>query len=132
MAVKLWTSPLRGSPRGLELPAVHGVEPAALADELDLVVWVAMRAGALAGLGAEQERADGDVALVGADELVRAAHERQVLLADTVHAAVLLLEKRSAIEARQGRAACPAWRGRLRAGGGADALAGALARRWGR
>src|SRR4051794_39624574 len=56
--------------RGLELLAVHGVQSAALTHELDFVVRMTMRTGAAPRLSTEQKRRDGDVAMLGADELV--------------------------------------------------------------
>src|SRR5215211_615893 len=70
---------------GLDLLAVHLPQPTPLPYELDLVVRVTMRAWPLPGKRVEQEDGHGDVAVVGADELMRAADERQVLLADAVH-----------------------------------------------
>ena len=67
---------------GLELLAVHRPASATRLDELDLVIRMAVRTGPLAGGTVEQEDGDGDVALVGADELVRAADEGEVLFAD--------------------------------------------------
>jgi len=72
----------------LELVAVHGPETAALPHELDLIVWVAMRPGPTPGEGAEEEHGDIDVAVVGPDEMVRAALKWQVFLTDTVHPVV--------------------------------------------
>ena len=46
---------------------------------------VAVRAGAAAGLPVKEEDGDAGVALVGADEVVRAAPEGEILDADVVH-----------------------------------------------
>ena len=54
----------------LELVAIHDPEAAALTDELDLVVRMAMRARTAARRTVEQEDRDADIALVLADELV--------------------------------------------------------------
>src|SRR5207248_11714147 len=67
---------------GLELLAVDRPQSSAFSDELDFVVRVTMRARAVAGKGSEQEHGYLDVAVVGADEVMRAAVEWQVLLAN--------------------------------------------------
>src|SRR5262249_6272608 len=69
----------------LELAPVDDPPPASLLNELHLVVWVAMWSGARARLTAKQEHRYVHAALIGADEVVRAAAKRQVLLADAMH-----------------------------------------------
>jgi hypothetical protein len=72
---------------GLELLAIDVVEAAAFSNELDFVVWMAVGSGTTPGQRSEKERGDGDIALVGPDELVRTALERKVLLTHAIHAA---------------------------------------------
>src|SRR5271165_2181558 len=69
----------------LEGLAVDGPEAATFADELDLVVGVTMGARSGAGFAVEEEDGNGGIALLGADEFMRAADEGQVFLADVVH-----------------------------------------------
>ena len=69
----------------LEFLSIHHVQAAPLSDELDLVVRVAMRSRAASREGAEQKGGNIDVALLGPDELMRAALTWQVLLTDSVH-----------------------------------------------
>lgn len=64
---------------------VDGPNAAAFADELDLVVGMAVRAGAGTGLAVEEEDGDAGVALLGADELMRTAYEGEIFLADVQH-----------------------------------------------
>jgi hypothetical protein len=64
---------------------IYGPQSAPFPDELDLVVGMTVRPRPPARLGVEQEHGDIYVALVGADELMRAAHEWQILLTDMVH-----------------------------------------------
>src|SRR5215207_6519039 len=66
---------------GLELLSIDRPGSAPRSDELDLVVRMPMRTGPLPRQSVKQEDGHGDVALVGADELVRASDEREVLLA---------------------------------------------------
>jgi hypothetical protein len=70
---------------GLKLPAVDLVETPSISDELDFVIGMAMRARPAAGQGIEEKYRDADVALIGADELVRAALEGEILLTHAVH-----------------------------------------------
>jgi hypothetical protein len=72
---------------GLEFLAVDGPEAAALPHELDLIVGMSVGPGTASGKGAEEEHGDVHVAVIGPDELVRAAPKWQVLLADAVHPA---------------------------------------------
>src|SRR5690606_28511589 len=71
---------------GLELLSFDVVQPASLLNELHLVVRMAVRPRAAAGEPVEEEDGNADVAVVGADEVVRAADERQVGLLDSIHA----------------------------------------------
>src|SRR5689334_11628404 len=72
---------------GLELLAVHDITPAPGLNELNLVVRMPVRPRSASGLAVEQEDRHADVALVRADEMMRAAPEGQVLLTHFVHAA---------------------------------------------
>jgi hypothetical protein len=74
----------------LELLPIHDVATATFSQELDLVVGMTMGAGPAAGERPEQEDRDVDVALVRSDELVRAALEGEILLANPIHACALL------------------------------------------
>jgi hypothetical protein len=74
----------------LELLSIHDIVAPAFSQELDLVIGMAMGPGTAAGQGPEQEYRDVDVALVRSDELVRAALEGEILLANAMHAAALL------------------------------------------
>jgi hypothetical protein len=75
---------------GLEFLAVDGPEAAAFSHELDFVVRMTVRPGAPPGESPEEEHRDIHVAVIGPDEVVRAALKREVLLADAVHLGVLL------------------------------------------
>src|SRR5262245_43097177 len=70
---------------GLELRAVDDVAPAPRSHELDFVVWMTVRAWTATRERVEQEHGHVHVAVVGADEMVRAPLERQIFLANTVH-----------------------------------------------
>src|SRR5215510_3550724 len=70
---------------GLELLAVHRPQAAPLPDELHLIVRMTMRSGTTTGQRAEKEDRDVDVAMIGADELMRASLKRQVLLTGSMH-----------------------------------------------
>ena len=70
--------------------AVHVPDPVTLLDELNLIIWMAVRSGATSRKSIEQEYGNADVALVGADEVVRASAKRQICLANTVHALISL------------------------------------------
>jgi hypothetical protein len=74
---------------GFELLAVDCPKPSPFPDELDLIVWMTMGSGPLSRGSVEEEHGDIDVAVVGPDELVRAALKRQVMLANAVHFALL-------------------------------------------
>src|SRR5687768_10349733 len=69
----------------LELFAIHVVPTAALSHELNLVVGMTVRAGTLPRQRAQQKHRNVHVTLVGADEVVRAPLERQILLANAMH-----------------------------------------------
>src|SRR5688572_11302375 len=69
----------------LELLAIHGPQPAAFPDELNLVIWVAMRPRTASRGAVEEEHRNVHVAIPGADEVVRAATERQLFLTNAVH-----------------------------------------------
>jgi hypothetical protein len=73
-----------------EFLSVDGPETAAFPHELDFVVRMTMRARATTRQSAEQEHGDVHIAVVGPDEVVRAALKWQVLLTNAVHPAVLL------------------------------------------
>jgi hypothetical protein len=60
---------------GFELLAVDGPEPSAFSHELDFIVRMAMRSRATARERAEEEYGDIHIAVVGPDELMRAALE---------------------------------------------------------
>src|SRR5690606_28895322 len=70
---------------GLELLSFDVVQRASLLNELHLVVRMAVRPRARAGEPVEEEDGDADVAVLGADEVVRAAAERQVIHLESVH-----------------------------------------------
>src|SRR5262245_52446809 len=88
---------------GLELLAVHRPQPAPFPDELHFIVRMTMRSRTPAGKRAEEEDRHVHVAVVGADELMRAAHERQILLAHSVHRADASGFKRSDSDTRTKR-----------------------------
>jgi hypothetical protein len=73
---------------GFELLAVHGPETPAFPHELDFVVRMTMRAGTAAGEGSKEEDGDVHVAIVRPDEMVRAAPEGQIVLANAIHQSV--------------------------------------------
>jgi hypothetical protein len=70
-----------------ELFSIDVPETAAFPHELHFIVGMTMRSGTTPGEGAEEKHRDVDVAVIGADELVRASLKWQVLLADSVHVA---------------------------------------------
>jgi len=72
---------------GLEFLPVDRPEAPAFPDELDFIVRMPMGPGTTPGEGAEEEGRDVDVAVLGSNELVRAALKGQVLLTHTVHPA---------------------------------------------
>lgn len=72
----------------LELLSVDGPQAASLPHELDFIVRMSMGPGSTPGEGAQEEHRDVDISVIGADKLVRAALEWQILLMDTVHARV--------------------------------------------
>jgi hypothetical protein len=68
-----------------ELLTVDGPESTAFPHELDFIVWMTVWSGTTSREGAEEEHGDVHVAVVGADELMRAALKWEVLLTDAVH-----------------------------------------------
>src|SRR3954447_7404578 len=70
---------------GLELLPVDLIEPSPGPNELDLIVRMPVWSRPASRQGAQQERGDRDVAMVGPDEVVRAAVKRQVLLSNSEH-----------------------------------------------
>jgi hypothetical protein len=70
---------------GLELLSFDDIPCASRVDELDLVIRMAVRTGPAAGLSVEEERRDADVAVLLADEVVRAALVRKILLTNAKH-----------------------------------------------
>lgn len=71
---------------GFELAAVHVPQSPAFRHELNFVVRVTVRSGPAAGRRAEQVDGNVDIAVIGADKLVRAALKRQILLPSPMHA----------------------------------------------
>src|SRR5207248_7928930 len=69
----------------LELASVDDPPSAALLNELHLVVRMTMRTGTGTGLTVEEEHRDVDAAVVGPDEIVRAAAQRKIFLSDANH-----------------------------------------------
>jgi hypothetical protein len=74
----------------LELLTVYSPEAAALSHELNFIVGVTMGSGSASRQSTQKKYGDVHVAVIGPDELVGAAPERQVFLADSVHAEMLL------------------------------------------
>jgi hypothetical protein len=72
---------------GFEFLAVHGPAAAAFPHELDFIVRMTMRPGPAPWEGAEKEYRDIHVAVIGTDEVVRAAVKGQVCLTNAVHPA---------------------------------------------
>jgi hypothetical protein len=72
---------------GLEFLPVDDPEAPALPHELNFIVRMTMGPGTTPWEGVEEEDGDIDVAVLGSDEVVRAALKWQVLLPDTVHPA---------------------------------------------
>ena len=70
---------------GLELLSVDGPSTATFPHELDFIIRMTMRSGPPPREGAEEEHGNVHVAVIGPDEVVRAALEWQVLLPDAVH-----------------------------------------------
>jgi hypothetical protein len=70
---------------GFELFAVDGPETAAFPHELDFIIGMTMGTRPTSRQGAEEEHGDVHVAVVGPDEVVRAALKWEVLLTDAVH-----------------------------------------------
>jgi hypothetical protein len=72
---------------GFEFISVDGPETAAFPHELDFIVGMSMGSRTTARKGAEEERGHIHVAVIGPNEVVRAALKWQVLLTNTVHRA---------------------------------------------
>jgi hypothetical protein len=70
---------------GFEFLTVDDPKTTAFPHELDFIVGMTMGPGAAPGGRAEEEHRDIHVAVISPNELVRAAHKRQVLLTDAVH-----------------------------------------------
>jgi hypothetical protein len=70
---------------GLELLPADHVAAATPAEKLHFIIGMPVGAGSPAGQGSQQEHRDADVAVLSADELMRAALEGEFLLADTMH-----------------------------------------------
>jgi hypothetical protein len=70
---------------GFEFLTVDDPKTTTVLHELDFVVGMTMGPGTTPREGTEEEHGDIHVAVIGPDELVRAAHKRQVLLTDAVH-----------------------------------------------
>jgi hypothetical protein len=64
---------------------IHVPESPAFTHDLNLIIWMAMRPGTTTGKGAEEKDGDIHVAVVGADETMRAALKRKILLTNAVH-----------------------------------------------
>lgn len=73
---------------GVEIGTVHDPVPTSFPYELDFIVGMAVRSGTVAGQRVKQKYGDVHVALIGADELVRAADEREVVLSNVMHRCV--------------------------------------------
>jgi hypothetical protein len=72
---------------GFEFLSVDCPETAAFPHELDFIVGMSMGSRTTPREGAEEERGDVHVAVIGPNEVVRAALKWQVLLTNTVHPA---------------------------------------------
>jgi len=72
---------------GFEFLSVDGPETAAFPHELDFVVRVTMGPWTTPREGAEEESGDIHVAVIGANEVVRATLKGQVLLTNAIHPA---------------------------------------------
>ena len=69
----------------LELLAVDVPETSSLSHELDFIVGMPVWSWSAAGQRIQEEHRDVHVAVLGADELMRAADEWKILLTDAVH-----------------------------------------------
>jgi hypothetical protein len=74
---------------GFKFLPVDGPETPSFPHELDFIVRMAMGPGATPGQRSEEEYRDVYVAVIGPDELMRAALEGQVLLTNAVHLQLL-------------------------------------------
>src|SRR5262245_66570752 len=72
---------------GFELLAVHVPQTTTFPHELHFIVRMTMRPGTAARQRAEEEHRHVHVTVIGADELVRASLERQILLPYSIHGA---------------------------------------------
>ena len=72
----------------LELDAVDIPVASALADELNLIVRVAVWSRSLSGKAVKEKHGDADIAVIGADEVVRAAAMREIFLSCTMHQSI--------------------------------------------
>jgi hypothetical protein len=72
---------------GFEFLSVDGPETSAFPHELDFIVRMTMGSRTTPRESAEQEHRDIHVAIIGPDEVVRAALKGQVLLTNAVHLA---------------------------------------------
>jgi hypothetical protein len=81
---------------GFEFLTVDRPEAPACPDELDFIVRMTMGPGTTSGEGTEEENGDIDVAVLGSNEVMRAALKWQVLLTDTIHPAWAPMEVGSA------------------------------------
>ena len=70
---------------GLERLPLDRPAPTARLDELDLVVRMTVRPGPSASLAAKEEHGHADVAVVGANEVVRASTKGQLVLSESEH-----------------------------------------------
>lgn len=70
---------------GLEFDALYYIMAASLANELNLVVGMTMRARSFSRLTVEEKNGDAGVAVVRADEVVRAAAKRELVLTGSIH-----------------------------------------------
>lgn len=78
---------------GLELLSVHGPTAASVLHELNLVVRVAMRPRPTPRSSIEQKDGDVHVAVLGADEVMRAAAKGKFFLVYAVHGGVAPVER---------------------------------------
>jgi hypothetical protein len=69
----------------LEFIAIDVPESAPFPHELHFIVRMTMGSGPLPGEGPKEERGDIHIAVIGTNEVVGAAHKRQIFLADAIH-----------------------------------------------
>ena len=70
---------------GFELFTIDVIQAAALSNELDLIIWMTVRTRAAARSAVEEEDGTVHIAVVGADEVMRAAPEWKVFLTNSEH-----------------------------------------------